>query len=1736
MLEYPRVPSLTDLQQLYDRNCFLEAFQQSSEYWKPSTSLKELSPDELVFGGRLAFRLGGWRLSRKLFRAADARDPDNPRVRYFARHTRRGATKLVEDLRAFETNPDVCAADPEMHAAWLASYAVTFAFLRDFTRAHQCLQRAQDVHSEDGWITTCESDVLGLEDRWEEASEAAERAWATNPGAPHAARSLSSSLLNLSRVPEAARRLTIASENCQSYEVVHLACWYQCALAETLEGEERQCALRTASEFAERLPVLAPLADRDFRRLAARARLDVATLSDDHAEMERWADEVRIPFYRKMLANLRNNPHGRRLRLPFPRKIQKHQACLPTSIASALGTLGTQLNPDLMASEITFGGTTDWAAAEWLEKRGFAVRFFAVTREIATRLIENGIGFVLTLEGDDSAHAVAVVGVDEAAATLLIHDPSSYRGSEFLLEVLEKDREPLGWRGMAAVPAEKTSLLDQLLPADDVPLMTAAHLQQKALTLQGPHAARKIVDDIARKLPSHPGTRFLRAVQASEDGHTGEALLGLQQLYEEFGNSPSLRLRLIGACRSQGNTALMLQTLEGVVERGILPGSQSQQDWLFPPARYVAEYADTLGLSAATRPEAQSRLHGLLRRQPQSADGWHVLADLEWREHETEKSLLCYRIGSCLALSNDHYAIAYADALAKNHREEEGFSWLESRVQHFGSTLSTATPWICWIKCLEDWGHPDRALAVCKDALARQSESAQLLGFAVPSLARMGLWQEAEKHLGVLEKTGNAPLFREAAVEFYRLSGDLPRAIEHAEGWVLEVPGSMAARYALVNLSASRNGERCALELSARWLHENPGHEEMQELYYRQLERAGELRRKKYSLLLRRVKRNREDAWAWRELAFACIEDYKVATDRLRARLQPRIERWLQECDRTGRGDTATIRVHARWLEVCGLWKESLDLWLDSIDRDPENSYGYDRAWECSSRFATDERLEIWKKIEPLLLRCPGHLSIARTTLPLVAQRFGTAAAEEAVSRWRQLRPDDPDISEAFADLLLEHGQGKTDAERVYEVLVPAVARYPYHLGLHMSLVNTCRKLGRLPEAEEALREIIRRHPDHSAARIQLAWVHEFRGQSEEARKLLEEAAAKDPQNRQINETLVQILIRHNSLERAKAMSREALERWPRDVNWRQRAIRLLLECGDQEGAVEAAREGIRVYPHGAYLWFLLANTLNEFRRFAQPGEIENCFRRSLELNCTLFDGADLLAIHLVEQKRYRNAEQIMQELEPKLYDPSPAQGRLAWIHRVQGQTREAREELGATVQQYPWYQWGWQVLMEWLAEDQAWDQARNLLGKVPEELRTIPQFRRQRLVVLEQAGLPVEELDAEWKELLHDFPEELALHLIRYDLLQKAKRFEEARSVLRAAAPSEQDDPYYLARLVETFAQEQKPDEAVAAAQGIFFAETEQSNWPADYAWEALKKAQYLDRAYNEARRSLEKQLRPTLRTFFILCSHALERAKTDKVIPQSWWSTFFPDPGAKELLSLLALADRTPWINGRYRAKALDRLNDIGHYRLVTRYWKKHKGEVESDVATWAETGRALASLKQRKEACNLLSSWRTRRGVSMWTVANYVGCLSLFRKSGLRERVASPGDALRDLPHDHCARYLVHVRAEACALLGDKEGLQDTWKRYRNYFDCKENTGEWFQQGRHYLLTDIPMLVHYLQQNETGLYRRAVWGLRWNALLKSSGIRSGLQSNVSSAVPIPWWLIWLLIWIAIQVFRNS
>jgi hypothetical protein len=376
---------------------------------------------------------------------------------------------------------------------------------------------------------------------------------------------------------------------------------------------------------------------------------------------------------------------------------------------------------------------------------------------------------------------------------------------------------------------------------------------------------------------------------------------------------------------------------------------------------------------------------------------------------------------------------------------------------------------------------------------------------------------------------------------------------------------------------------------------------------------------------------------------------------------------------------------------------------------------------------------------------------------------------------------------------------------------------------------------------------------------------------------------------------------------------------------------------------------------------------------------------------------------------------------------------------------------------------------------------------------------------------------------LLQDFPEEVPLHLHRYDSLLSSKRQPEAASVLESIRPIDPDSPFVLARFAEVLANDpNRKEQAVEALLGIMFEETEASTWPADYAWKAVQSAKLEELAYQRACERLQQGARPTLGALWIMASYAVQRGKTEKRALQPYWRTWFPDRGAGDVLRLQKMLDAAPWSKERHRASLMKQLNDMGYARLVARCWKKNKAAVEGDVDAWAETARALVVLKRKGEARTLLESWRERSGVGMWAVANYVNSLTGMRAKHLGEVRSSCRDALAGLPHDHCAKYLVHREAEACALLGDVKGLLEIWKQHRHYFDGMLQKAEWFEARRRYLLADMVILARSLDENNRKMYGKMLRSLRWKRIAGKLQLdnTSGKKANLRW-----WWLIWVL-----------
>jgi hypothetical protein len=230
-------------------------------------------------------------------------------------------------------------------------------------------------------------------------------------------------------------------------------------------------------------------------------------------------------------------------------------------------------------------------------------------------------------------------------------------------------------------------------------------------------------------------------------------------------------------------------------------------------------------------------------------------------------------------------------------------------------------------------------------------------------------------------------------------------------------------------------------------------------------------------------------------------------------------------------------------------------------------------------------------------------------------------------------------------------------------------------------------------------------------------------------------------------------------------------------------------------------------------------------------------------------------------------------------------------------------------------------------------------------------------------------------------------------------------------------------------------------------------------------------------------------------MADYAMLRESGGKKRLQPFVQTLLPGAGAREVRWLLRRLDACERVDPRCRVELLRRLSEYGYHRNIIWYWKKHRAVLEGEVECWGYVGRSFVTLKRRREAREHLGNWRTRPGVRMWMVTNYVLCHRLLGRKNLEETRATCADALAKLPHDHTARYLAHVLADANIQLKDMDTLRAVMIKHRNLFTGALHKSEFFPERRKYLLDRIPALVALVDQ--PGRLRRACCKLRFRRL---------------------------------------
>jgi len=843
------------IKELYERGQYLQAYAAG----QPLGKLAEWPGAEArVLAGRLAINLGAPRLSRVLCYRAWRAEPDLPLACYFyaiSNLTHRGPLGTWNFLEAHGDLPD---APVGVRADWCAMCCHVLAMMRDFQRSEEWFRRAEDLAGDRAWIWVERAGALEMEDRHDEALEAAHQALSLQPWYRPAVQAAAHHLIQVGRDEEAVQLMTEAAEHVESGHLIA-----QLAALQTELGHYAD-----ARANYQRLPQFYPLLEKQFGQWLAGCRANAAYFCDDFAEAARLARQAEGPFFEQMAERLSAEPlEGRRVELAVPFVRQHHVTCAPATLSAISRFWSMPADHLELAEKICYDGTSAYSERSWAEENGWAVREFTVTWDAAVALIDRGVPFTLVTVDAGSAHLMAVVGYDSRRGTLIVRDPSHRNTGEGLADEVLKHYRATGPRGMALVPREKAELLDEAWRAEhdglelpDAALHDKLHALRGALEAHDRDRAEQVLREMRAAAPDHRMTLWARYTLAAYDANPAAVLQCTEQLLGQFPDDAVLQLTRLGCLQDLGRREQRIELLENLL---------ADKETAAPV--FLHRYARELNDDARNEATVVRLLRRAIRQNPHEAAAYSLLADVRWQRHRRQ-ALQLYRLTACLHERNEQHAQTFFIASRHFKQAATALGFLEDRFARFGQRSAMPLQTLCW--ALEELERSNEAFQFLRQGLELRPDDGGLKLYAADFHVRYGKADDAATLLEQARSVSRKVDWLRMAAQLAAYDGDFPTALGHWRAVVDAEPLAIDAIRSAADLLEKTEGPAAARaylrELTGRF----PHHYALNQLLIEWL--RDEDPAEAQAAVARLIEINPADAWARRELALTLAKQSRI--------------------------------------------------------------------------------------------------------------------------------------------------------------------------------------------------------------------------------------------------------------------------------------------------------------------------------------------------------------------------------------------------------------------------------------------------------------------------------------------------------------------------------------------------------------------------------------------------------------------------------------------------------------------------------------------------------------------------------------------------------------------------------------------------------------------------------------------------------------------------------------------
>jgi len=1642
--------------EFYDGLRFLDARDAYAEFLVPGTAARMDDAEDCVLLARLSARLGSDFLYREFIGRAKGLAPSDPSVRYYSLSADLRGKSILSYLAEYERSPELGSDDPALASAWKGSAAVAYACIKDLASARGRLAEARNAGGDEWWIDACEAQALCYAEDWDGAWEAALRSREARPGFHIALLAMRAAGFRTGRFQEAARLAAAGADENQSWESSAERHRFLCLAAERFPGLESSPDFPLRGDWAERASMEAPLADGDVALLLEYLRADELIVRGDYRGLSALAETTPHPFISavKRKASLAS---GARFVLPHEPLAQRRNECLPTSAAVVLGALGRAIDVEAFASAATGAGTSLIDARAWLRGACMESVFFRVAPSTAAALVRARIPFVIALQNDMNAHALAAVGIDEGAGLLILHDPS---GERFCYVLLGEDGEDEPFGSDAVGMAFRGEGLPDPLPFIPERDRAEAWLEfWNAWRSGGLEDAKGFLDGSGPGAETDWGVRA-RAALAVASGDPASAIDGMERLMLKRPSSPVIKKELLDCLLAVGDAKRAMETARGLLSERRIPGRELSQPWEYvPPAVVVrcAEYASRSEALPASLP--LDALEECLARVPQYAPAYSAVSRIKAAKGDPGGAALPARIAAALAPEAPQFAWMAADALLKERGAEAAIGFLDrSCAAVLGKKYLAAMCLMARDFCAM-LGDEKAAKRFASLAAEGWPTDPAVLADRASAAAAAGDFPGAEGIASRIDRGEGRVHGLKAEARIAASKGTLSSARESLLAWNRAEPQSAEALSLLLALEEFEAGPEAAMAIAERRYASYPADEGVRNCLYglvRRLRGEGAAR-----LFLRSaLERDPWDAWIMREIGILEVAEAESLTEAERGALLESAAGLLESSRGIDPTAPANGFLAGRLAQARGALGEAAEAAIGAIASDPRNAGMISQSAIFMAGLGPSARAAFARRLEETVAPSRSRAS-AFEAAGAIAGAVGVREALDAVDRL--LGPDAELLPDRLA-FLLDRCGGVLPPESELDDAIGGHGPFadPSTLSLRAKLLMT---MGRSARAAELALERVARAPMDSGSRSAAVRLLASLERVEEAEALIEAFESLSAPDPGAFATMAGAAAAIGRTVSALGLVRSALSRYPREPALLSALADLgerflfakeaaaaceaaLAATGDPGVAILGMRARKRLEPQGS-------------------GAVEEAAKTALSARPGHAGLAEYLAQILAERGAHAEALAVLDRPFSVLAE-SFTRGRRCVVTFQRNERVKAIGELVELLVAYPEYDWGWFALGSMVAQSD--DPLQDALAPLGPVLLRFPARALSLVAATERAKAPpavaIEALAAA-AGLLPDHPVLADAALSRAPLDGDAAAALER--TLLARFPSH---PASLIRRIE-----RAPSDCVASLLDEFWSASAEARAPYDARlWK-------LSRDEKKAKAMIAAFL-PRLREGGIdrasvaACLDALEGMPFGSFAaadPDGWRS--IEKTKWTKALAFLETCPATPSGDGA-ACVILAWLDDNQQIALSTHFHREHPGRFRKGSEGWERLVYELVAINDLDAARREAAGWNGNHGASAWTGWNALVALGAAdRESRDPAAIAVASRAyLETLEPDGLTAATAYACAEALLRIGDGDEFLALASDRDTAFSAARN-GFWLPDGKKWWRDGMPLLAECL-----------------------------------------------------------